>query len=129
MLVVQQALVYRQLKLMVQTSLPSMKPLKLPLNARRGEGPSVIETITNRFYGHFEGDPGLIRSKEEVEFIKENKDPLKIFREKVKGKIDEAKLDEIDAASKANVDDAVAKARAAAYPKPEQLLTDVYVSY
>ncbi|MFE1971592.1 hypothetical protein ACFMJR_22630, partial [Acinetobacter baumannii] len=27
------------------------------------------------------------------------------------------------------VDDAVAKARAAAYPKPEQLLTDVYVSY
>ncbi|OTK82390.1 ABC transporter substrate-binding protein, partial [Acinetobacter baumannii] len=97
--------------------------------ARRGEGPSVIETITNRFYGHFEGDPGLIRSKEEVEFIKENKDPLKIFREKVKGKIDEAKLDEIDAASKANVDDAVAKARAAAYPKPEQLLTDVYVSY
>ena len=52
---------------------------------------------------------------------------MKIFREKVKGKIDEAKLDEIDAASKANVDDAVAKARAAAYPKPEQLLTDVYV--
>ena len=50
----------------------------------------------------------MIRSKE-VEFIKENKDPLKIFREKVKGKIDEAKLDEIDAASKANVDDAVAK--------------------
>ena len=33
----------------------------------------------------------MIRSKEEVEFIKENKDPLKIFREKVKGKIDEAK--------------------------------------
>ena len=97
--------------------------------ARRGEGPSVIETITNRFYGHFEGDPGLIRSKEEVDFVKENKDPLKIFREKVKGKIDEAKLDEIDAVSKANVDDAVAKARAAAYPKPEQLLTDVYVSY
>lgn len=97
--------------------------------ARCGEGPSVIETITNRFYGHFEGDPGLIRSKEEVDFIKENKDPLKIFREKVKGKIDEAKLDEIDAASKANVDDAVAKARAAAYPQPEQLLTDVYVSY
>ncbi|WP_408698404.1 hypothetical protein, partial [Acinetobacter baumannii] len=28
----------------------------------------MIETITNRFYGHFEGDPGLIRSKEEVEF-------------------------------------------------------------
>lgn len=97
--------------------------------ARRGEGPSVIESVTNRFYGHFEGDPGLIRSKEELDFVKEHKDPLKIFREKVKGKIDEAKLDAIDAESKANVDDAVAKARAAKYPEISQLLTDVYVSY
>ena len=97
--------------------------------ARRGEGPSVIETVTNRFYGHFEGDPGLIRSKEELDYVKEHKDPLKIFREKVKDKIDEAKLDAIDAQSKANVDDAVAKARAAKYPEVSQLLTDVYVSY
>jgi len=97
--------------------------------ARRGEGPSVIETVTNRFYGHFEGDPGLIRSKEELDYVKEHKDPLKIFREKVKDKIDEAKLDAIDAQSKANVDDAVAKARAAKYPEASQLLTDVYVSY
>ncbi len=97
--------------------------------ARNGEGPSVIETITNRFYGHFEGDPGLIRSKEELDYVKEHKDPLKIFRAKVKGKIDEAKLDTIDAESKANVDAAVAKARAANYPEVSQLLTDVYVSY
>lgn len=53
---------------------------------------------------------------------------MKIFREKVKDKIDEAKLDAIDAQSKANVDDAVAKARAAKYPEVSQLLTDVYVS-
>ena len=93
------------------------------------EGPSVIETITNRFYGHFEGDPGLIRSKEELDYVKEHKDPLKIFREKVKGKIAEATLDAIDVESKANVDAAVAKARAANYPELSQLLTDVYVSY
>ena len=85
--------------------------------------------MTNRFYGHFEGDPGLIRSKEELDDVKANHDPLKIFREKVKGQIDEAKLDAIDVASKANVDDAVAKARAAEYPAVSQLLTDVYVSY
>jgi len=97
--------------------------------ARNGGGPSVIETITNRFYGHFEGDPGLIRSKDEVDYVKEHRDPLKIFREKVKDQIDLAKLDAIDAESKANVDDAVAKARAAKYPEVSQLLTDVYVSY
>lgn len=97
--------------------------------ARRGEGPSVIETVTNRFYGHFEGDPGLIRSKEEIEYVKQHHDPLKIFREKVKDQIDMAKLDAIDQAAKEKVDAAVAHARAAAYPAPEQLLTDVYVSY
>ncbi|WOE31528.1 MULTISPECIES: thiamine pyrophosphate-dependent dehydrogenase E1 component subunit alpha [unclassified Acinetobacter] len=97
--------------------------------ARCGEGPSVIETITNRFYGHFEGDPGLIRSKEELDYVKEHHDPLKIFREKVRGQIDEAKLDAIDVESKAHVDAAVAKARAAAYPELSQLVTDVYVSY
>lgn len=97
--------------------------------ARNGEGPSVIETVTNRFYGHFEGDPGLIRSKEELDYVKAHKDPLKIFREKVQGQIDVAKLDAIDVASKAKVDDAVAKARAAKYPEVSQLTTDVYVSY
>ena len=35
----------------------------------------------------------------------------------------------IDAEVEAQVDDAVLKARAAAYPAPEDLLTDVYVSY
>jgi len=70
-----------------------------------------------------------IRSKDEVDYVKEHRDPLKIFREKVKDQIDLAKLDAIDAESKANVDDAVAKARAAKYPEVSQLLTDVYVSY
>ncbi len=71
----------------------------------------------------------MIRSKDEVDYVKEHRDPLKIFREKVKDQIDLAKLDAIDAESKANVDDAVAKARAAKYPEVSQLLTDVYVSY
>lgn len=71
----------------------------------------------------------FIDCKDEVDYVKEHRDPLKIFREKVKDQIDLAKLDAIDAESKANVDDAVAKARAAKYPEVSQLLTDVYVSY
>lgn len=97
--------------------------------ARNGGGPSVIECVTNRFFGHFEGDPGLIRSKEEIEAVKTDKDPLVIFRKKVAGKIDEAKLDAIDQEANAYIDQAVVKARAADYPKASQLLTDVYVSY
>ncbi|CAI3924837.1 TPP-dependent pyruvate or acetoin dehydrogenase subunit alpha (AcoA) (PDB:1DTW) [Commensalibacter communis] len=97
--------------------------------AREGKGPSVIEATTNRFYSHFEGDPGLVRSKEEIEYIREHKDPLKIFRQKVKGQVSDEKLDQIDKDSKALVDDAVKKARAAKNPEVSQLYTDVYVSY
>jgi Pyruvate/2-oxoglutarate dehydrogenase complex, dehydrogenase (E1) component, eukaryotic type, alpha subunit len=47
--------------------------------ARRGEGPTLIEARTYRFRGHFEGDPQIYRSKEEVEWWMNNKDPIKIF--------------------------------------------------
>lgn len=98
-------------------------------HARKGLGPSAIEATANRFYGHFEGDPALVRSREETEYVKEHKDPLKIFRKNVKGQVDEKKLDQIDQETKALIDDAVKKARAAKLPEISQLLTDVYVSY
>jgi TPP-dependent pyruvate/acetoin dehydrogenase alpha subunit len=44
-------------------------------------------------------------------------------------KVSTADLDAVDEQSRVLVDEAVAKARAAAYPPVENLLTDVYVSY
>ena len=35
--------------------------------ARRGEGPTLIEAKTYRFYGHEEGDAATYRTEEEVE--------------------------------------------------------------
>ncbi len=58
-----------------------------------------------------------------------NTDPLKIFTAKVKQHITQEELAAIDEEVEALVNDAVLKARAAAYPAPEDLLTDVYVSY
>ena len=43
--------------------------------ARRGEGPTLLECKTYRFYGHFVGDPLVYRSKEEAEDWKQNRDP------------------------------------------------------
>jgi len=43
--------------------------------ARAGEGPSLIEAMTYRFRGHYEGDPQTYRTKEELAFW-EGKDPL-----------------------------------------------------
>jgi pyruvate dehydrogenase E1 component alpha subunit len=97
--------------------------------ARRGEGPSAIEAVATRFYGHFEGDPMLYRAKEEIEKARAEQDCLQIFRASVQGKIDEAELDAIDAEVQEQVDAAVAAARAAAYPAVENVHTDVYINY
>nr|VUD33952.1 acetoin dehydrogenase E1 component alpha-subunit [Raoultella sp. NCTC 9187] len=97
--------------------------------AREGGGPSVIEAKAFRWHGHFEGDPALYRAEGEVQRLREQHDPLKIFTARVKQHVTQEELAAIDAEVEAQVDDAVLKARAAAYPAPEDLLTDVYVSY
>ena len=97
--------------------------------AREGGGPSVIEAKAFRWHGHFEGDPALYRAEGEVQRLREQHDPLKIFTAKVKRQITQEELTAIDEEVEALVNDAVLKACAAAYPAPEDLLTDVYVSY
>ena len=97
--------------------------------ARAGEGPTAIEAVAHRWYGHFEGDPMLYRADGEVERLRQESDPLKIFSQHVAGQISPEELQAIDAEVNALVDDAVAKARAADFPALESLLTDVYVSY
>lgn len=97
--------------------------------ARNGGGPTAIEAIAHRWYGHFEGDPMLYRADGEVERLRQESDPLKIFSERVAGQISPEELQAIDDEVTALVDDAVAKARAAEFPAVENLLTDVYVSY
>lgn len=97
--------------------------------ARKGEGPSVIEASAIRFYGHFEGDQYLFRTPEQLKELKEANDPLLKFREKFGKKVGLKKLDELDEAAQKLVDESVAKARAAAWPEPEDVLSDVYVSY
>ncbi|ROS44590.1 pyruvate dehydrogenase E1 component alpha subunit [Amycolatopsis thermoflava] len=98
--------------------------------ARTGGGPTTIEAQAHRWFGHFEGDAQLYRTPEQVAELRATQDPLRIFRSRVDArKVKAAEFDAIDEESRARVDAAVAKARAAAYPPAENLLTDVYVSY
>lgn len=99
--------------------------------ARNGEGPSGIEALSPRYYGHFEGDPQAYRGKGEVEHYRAEHDCLKIFRARVvdAGLLEESDLDAIQEAARQAVDDAVAAARAAPPPVASDLTTDVYVSY
>ena len=99
--------------------------------ARAGAGPSLLECKLNRYYGHFEGDAQTYRGPDEVKKLRETRDCLAMFREKVTGAglLDAADLDAIDSEAEGHIDGAVAKAKVAPSPTAADLLTDVYVSY
>jgi pyruvate dehydrogenase E1 component alpha subunit len=100
-------------------------------HARSGGGPAAVEFDTERFYGHFEGDPQRYRGKGEVDRLRETRDCLKNFRAKVVGAklLTGADLDAIDKEVAQAIEVAVAAARAAERPTPADVLTDVYISY
>ena len=99
--------------------------------AREGGGPTLLECKVNRYYGHFEGDAQSYRAPDEVKKIRETRDCINHFAAKVtaEGVVERAELDSIDQEVLALIDDSVRAAKVAAKPSPEDLLTDVYVSY
>lgn len=95
--------------------------------ARSGKGPTLIEAKTYRFRGHFEGDSGTYRPKEEIEqWLK--RDPIKNFKQKLlEMKVLTAKqADEIDKEALAEMDEAVKFALESPFPEPEETLENVY---
>jgi pyruvate dehydrogenase E1 component alpha subunit len=98
---------------------------------RAGKGPVAVEFDTERFYGHFEGDPQRYRASGEVDRLRATRDCLKAFRAKA---IDEDLLDSntlatIDTEVVALINAAVEDARTAPVPSAADVLEDVYVSY
>lgn len=100
-------------------------------HARAGKGPCTAEFMTTRFFGHFEGDPQKYRAKDEVKRHRQEMDCLKNFRNSVAttGALDAADMDVIDEEVLNLIEEAVLKARAAPSPSPEEITTDVYISY
>jgi TPP-dependent pyruvate/acetoin dehydrogenase alpha subunit len=99
--------------------------------AREGRGPSLLEMKFMRYFGHFEGDAQTYRAKDEVKTLRETRDCLKRFAERVttRGQVDAADLAAIDADVAAQVDRAVERAQTDPKPTEADLLTNVYASY
>ncbi|WAA11406.1 thiamine pyrophosphate-dependent dehydrogenase E1 component subunit alpha [Fervidibacillus halotolerans] len=96
--------------------------------ARRGEGPTLIEAMTNRFTAHSsDDDDRAYRDRKEVEDAKK-KDPLLLLETYLKdvGILDEKKTEEISKKITDIVNDATDYAEKAPYPKPEDALKYVY---
>ena len=95
---------------------------------RAGKGPVLMEVQSYRWFGHSTADPGKYRTKEEVDEWK-TKDPLlKLRAQLVKGKYaTDKQLDDIDAAMKVRIEEAVEFAKNSPDPDPSVVYEDVYV--
>jgi pyruvate dehydrogenase E1 component alpha subunit len=103
--------------------------LKAADHARSGKGPFILEMKTYRYRGHSMSDPGKYRTREEIDDIRKNRDPIEHLAEKLEadGLADEAALKAIDGEVKSIVADAAEFARTAPEPDPAELYTDVYL--
>jgi acetoin:2,6-dichlorophenolindophenol oxidoreductase subunit alpha len=95
--------------------------------ARAGEGPSLIECLTYRHSGHSRADPGAYRPKGELERWKKEKDPINIYRERMKQfGITPDQIEKIETDVNAEVEKATEACKAAPNPPMDILFTDVY---
>ncbi|RIK94282.1 MAG: pyruvate dehydrogenase (acetyl-transferring) E1 component subunit alpha [Proteobacteria bacterium] len=96
--------------------------------SRDGNGPILLEMKTYRYRGHSMSDPAKYRSKEEVQKMRAEHDPLDQAKKRLfdDGILDEESLKAIDREVKEIVADAADFATASPEPEPSELWTDVY---
>jgi TPP-dependent pyruvate/acetoin dehydrogenase alpha subunit len=99
---------------------------KLVARCRAGEGPVLLEALTYRWQGHYEGDQQSYKPAEETASWKA-RDPLLIARRQLESDgAAPAELDALLATAVAQVDGAETFARASDYPQIEEAYADVY---
>jgi pyruvate dehydrogenase E1 component alpha subunit len=93
---------------------------------RSGNGPYLIEVQTYRYRGHSMSDPAKYRSKEEVQKVREEHDPIEQVRSRLLSSgASEDDLKRIDAAVRKTVAEAADFATSDPEPDPSELWTDV----
>ncbi len=95
--------------------------------ARSGEGPTLIEADTYRYFNHTgmgERDP---RPKDEIERWR-SRDPIGILRDRLsaEGLVSSEGVERIFEEVRREIEEAIAFAEASPYPEPSELLTDIY---
>ena len=95
--------------------------------ARDGEGPTLIEAMTFRFFGHVFGDDDFYMTKEEKAEAMA-KDPVPAFRARLiaDGTATEEQIAGIETDITAQIEDAIQYALGSDFPAPEELTRDVY---
>ena len=98
--------------------------------ARSGQGPSLLECVTYRYYGHTLMDnPHSYRTEAEEQEWRA-RDPINYFRTTVleEGSLGQGELDGIDRKVDQLIEGAIKFADESELPKIEELYSDVYVN-
>jgi TPP-dependent pyruvate/acetoin dehydrogenase alpha subunit len=95
--------------------------------ARDGGGPTLIECLTYRWYGHSEIDPANYRTAAELEAWKK-RDPLELYNKHLEraGIMTLGEREETVIKVDAEIEEAIRDAESSPHPRPEEALDDVY---
>ena len=97
-------------------------------HVRDGNGPVLMELNTYRYRGHSMSDPAKYRTREEVQDVREHKDPIEGMKKLlVENGKSEDELKEIDKRIRATVSRAADFAESSPEPDPAELYTDILV--
>ncbi len=100
---------------------------KVAEHARAGKGPYILEMLTYRYRGHSMSDPAKYRTREEVDRVREERDPIERVRKRIleTRMAGEDELKAIDAEIRQVVTAAAEFSQSDPEPDPKELWTDV----
>lgn len=94
---------------------------------REGNGPYILEMQTYRYRGHSMSDPAKYRTREEVEKVRHDQDPIEQVRHRLlEMKVSEQDLKAIDAEVREIVNASADFAQSDPEPDASELYTDIY---
>ncbi len=96
---------------------------------RAGKGPILLEMKTYRYRGHSMSDPAKYRTRDEVQAMRDNRDPIDMAKKEMLelGFADEAWFKEVEKTIRTQVTEAADFAEQAPEPALSELYTDVLV--
>jgi pyruvate dehydrogenase E1 component alpha subunit len=96
---------------------------------RSGKGPFILEMKTYRYRGHSMSDPAKYRTRDEVDEIRKNSDPIDNIKEiLLNSGIKEEELKAIDAEVKLTINEAAKFAQESPEPSIDELFKDIIIS-
>ena len=95
---------------------------------RDGNGPIILELKTYRYRGHSMSDPAKYRTREEVQEVREKRDPIEHYGQKLieRGTVTEDELKALDKEIRSLVNNAAEFGTESPEPAAEELYTDVF---